>query len=58
MRSTVNEIIANAVSEYKYPVCFGFPAGHVDYNLPLILGSELSLSVNANVSSLFFKIKG
>lgn len=58
MKSTVNEIIANAVSEYDYPVCFGFPAGHVDYNLPLIFGSELSLSVNTNISSLFFKIKG
>lgn len=38
-------IIADAVSEYKYPVCYGFPAGHEPDNLPLILGTEIRLSV-------------
>jgi muramoyltetrapeptide carboxypeptidase len=34
------EIISQAVSGYKYPVCFGFPAGHQSANLPLILGRQ------------------
>ncbi len=45
MMQSITEIIFDAVSDYQYPVCFGFPAGHVDYNLPLILGENLTLSV-------------
>ncbi|MDD4921350.1 MAG: LD-carboxypeptidase [Bacteroidales bacterium] len=43
---TVYEIIADAVSEYAYPVCFNFPSGHVERNLPLISGSSVNLSVS------------
>ncbi len=39
------EIIADAVKEYKYPVCYGFPAGHEPDNMPLVLGAEVKLSV-------------
>ena len=46
MKQTVYEIIAEAVSGYDYPVCFNFPAGHVDYNLPLIMGKEVNLQVS------------
>ena len=46
MKQTVSEIILSAVSDYDFPVCFNFPAGHVDYNLPLILGANVSLNVN------------
>ena len=38
---TANEIIADVVKEYKYPVCFDFPAGHLEVNLALILGREI-----------------
>lgn len=48
MGKTVYEIIAEAVSEYEYPVCFNFPSGHVDQNLPLLLGAEVTLTVNKN----------
>ena len=47
MLKTVYEIIADAVADYDYPVCFNFPAGHVTYNLPLILGTKHTLTVNA-----------
>lgn len=40
---TAEEIILEAVDEYNYPVCFGFPAGHQPENLPLIMGSEIIL---------------
>jgi len=39
------EIIADSVTEYSYPVCFGFPAGHIKNNQPLILGRTASLKV-------------
>jgi muramoyltetrapeptide carboxypeptidase len=38
-------IIAGAVAEYNYPVCFGFPAGHIDDNRALIFGQKVKLEV-------------
>jgi muramoyltetrapeptide carboxypeptidase len=39
------EIIYDAVKEYSFPVCFGFPAGHADVNLALYFGRKVSLEV-------------
>lgn len=49
---TAEEIIAEAVQEYDYPVCFGFPAGHIPDNRPLIMGRETTLQVSGNSVSL------
>ena len=38
---TAEEIILDTVKEYDYPVCFGFPAGHISPNLPLIFGDTI-----------------
>jgi len=46
---TANEIIAEAVEDYPYPVCFNFPAGHLDDNRALILGREARLEVSNEV---------
>jgi len=54
MKQTVAEIIYEAVREYDFPVCFNFPAGHVDYNLPLLLGSEIQLNVSEKSVQLTF----
>ena len=54
MMQTIQEIILNAVKEYDYPVCFNFPAGHVDYNLPIISGSKVSLLVTKDRTELIF----
>jgi muramoyltetrapeptide carboxypeptidase len=51
---TANEIIAETVSEYKYPVCFDFPAGHVEPNLALILGRKATLKVGKEVELIFY----
>lgn len=42
---TVEQVIAEAVSEYDYPVCFDFPAGHCDDNKALYLGLSSRLIV-------------
>jgi muramoyltetrapeptide carboxypeptidase len=47
------EIVADAVSDYNFPVLFGFPAGHCEPNLPVILGRKIRLvvdEVEANVN--------
>lgn len=49
---TAEEIILDIVSEYDYPVCFGFPSGHIDSHISLILGSEIHLSVKLNKTTL------
>ncbi len=50
---TAEEIIAEAVSEYKFPVYFGFPAGHIPNNYPLIFGREVTLKVGDKMSLSF-----
>jgi len=47
MMQTIEEMFAEAVKNYSYPVCFNFPAGHIDYNLPLLLGENVTLEVSA-----------
>jgi muramoyltetrapeptide carboxypeptidase len=42
---TAEEIIFEVVKEYDYPVCFGFPAGHIANNQALIFGKTLNLTV-------------
>ena len=44
------EIIKDAVSEYNYPVCFGFPAGHIKDNRALKLGVIAELKVDKQSS--------
>lgn len=45
-------MIAHMVEPYDYPVAFGFPAGHVDRNLPLILGAPTHLQVTSSTVTL------
>ena len=40
---TADEIIREHVEEYDYPVCYEFPAGHIENNQALILGKRLNL---------------
>jgi muramoyltetrapeptide carboxypeptidase len=48
----IYEIIMDKVSEYDYPVCFDFPAGHIDTNFTLQLGMKHALHVGNKTTML------
>ncbi len=39
------EIVADAVYEYNFPVCYGFPTGHAFDNLALKVGLEAEIEI-------------
>lgn len=42
---TAEEVIAEAVKAYDYPLCFGFPAGHFSDNRAMVFGLNSRLSL-------------
>jgi muramoyltetrapeptide carboxypeptidase len=50
---TAYDIIKEHVEEYNYPVCFGFPAGHIEDNRALVMGRTYSLQVSKDVVRLY-----
>lgn len=51
---SANEIIAEAVKDYFFPVCFDFPAGHQDTNLALIMGRRVRLTIDREAELSFY----
>lgn len=51
---TAEEIIAETVAGYSYPVCFGFPAGHLEQNKALIMGRKVRLDVQKHKAVMVF----
>ncbi|MFH0894639.1 MAG: LD-carboxypeptidase [Bacteroidota bacterium] len=51
---TPEEIIMDAVSEYQFPVCFDFPAGHIPDNNAMIMGRNVNLEVCNDLTTLKF----
>ena len=49
---TVYEIIKDVISEYDYPVCFGFPVSHDKENYALKIGIKYKLTVSATKAEL------
>ena len=47
---TVEEVIAEAVSDYDYPVCFSFPAGHFDNNCAVVFNQQSRIEITAQGS--------
>lgn len=46
------EIILDSVKSYDFPVCFGFPAGHIDDNHSLLFGKKVSMTVKNEETSI------
>lgn len=49
------EIISETISEYNYPVCFNFPAGHLEDNRAILLGAEVEFKVTTASVSIKYK---
>ena len=45
---TVEEIILGHSEEYNFPICFDFPAGHLNDNQSIILGMRSTLEIHEN----------
>lgn len=54
MGATIYENIRQLTASYKFPVCFNFPCGHVDNNLPLLEGAKAELIVTDKKVTLRF----
>jgi len=51
---TYQEIILNQLTYRKIPICFDFPAGHLDDNRALVFGEEVKLVVENSNSFIEF----
>ena len=49
------EIIDDVTKKYKIPVIFNFPAGHIQDNRALILGSKAKIIVDETGSKVIFE---
>lgn len=55
---SVEEMICSYLEDYGIPVLCGFPAGHGDVNLPLLMGAPVTLDVTESGSHLSFDVGG
>lgn len=55
--SSTEEMIAEIVRGYDIPVCYNFPVGHVDNNVPLIEGAPVTLTVAPKGVTLSYHIR-
>ncbi len=52
---TAYEIILEHVADYNFPVCFDFPTGHIQNNMPMMMSSPYKLRVESE--TLIFEVK-
>ena len=55
---SVEAMIHEMLAEYRIPVMCGFPGGHGDVNLPLVMGAPVTIDVRNDGASLQFNIEG
>ena len=54
--STWRECLEQIVSDYNYPVAFGWSIGHEPANYPLVHGAEYTLEVNNSAATLMTQL--
>jgi muramoyltetrapeptide carboxypeptidase len=55
---SVEAMLHELLKDYNIPVLCGFPAGHGDVNLPLIMGANVTIDVHSDGATLQFNIDG
>ena len=55
---SVEAMIHELLKPYNIPVLCGFPAGHGDVNLPLVMGATVTIDVRSSGATLSFGIEG
>ncbi len=53
--TSVEQLILDALADYDFPIAFNMPAGHEKDNRAMVLGSDITLKVEKEMSSLIFK---
>ena len=56
--SSVEELICSYLEQYDIPVICGFPGGHGDVNLPLLMGAPVTLDVQKEKATITFDVQG
>lgn len=55
---SVEAMLHELLKGYNIPVLCGFPAGHGDVNLPLVMGANVTMDVRTDGATLQFNIDG
>ena len=55
---SVEAMLHEMLKTYNIPVVCGFPAGHGDINLPLVMGAQVTIDVRDDGATLQFNIEG
>ncbi len=55
---SIEAMLHELLASYNIPVLCGFPAGHGDVNLPLVMGAPVTIDVRADGATLQFNIDG
>ena len=52
------EMLSKYLKKYNIPVLCGFPAGHDDVNVPIVMGAKVKMDVTDKGATLAFDIEG
>ena len=55
---SIEAMLHDLLAEYHIPVLCGFPTGHDDVNLPLVMGAPVTIDVRSDGATLQFNIDG
>ena len=54
----IEAMLRQYIEKYNIPLLCGFPAGHGDVNLPLVMGAPVTIDVRGDGATLQFDIDG